>query len=140
MERTRLTLTVCFEAPFWIGLVERRTGQCYEVCKITFGAEPKDYEVWDYLLKNWRRLRFSPPVKRDAENEKPHNPKRLQREIRRQLQESSGIGTKAQQALQLQREQNKRERIIYSREQKEQEKQRRFALRQERRKQKHRGH
>ena len=128
MERTRITLTVCFEAPFWIGLVERRTGQCYEVCKITFGAEPKDYEVWDYLLKNWRRLRFSPPVKLAEEPEPIRNPKRLQREIRKQLQESAGIGTKAQQALQLQREQ------------KEQEKQRRFALRQERRKQKHRGH
>ena len=140
MERTRITLTVCFAAPFWIGLVERRTGQCYEVCKITFGAEPKDYEVWDYLLKNWRRLRFSLPVKLAEEPEPIRNPKRLQREIRKQLQESAGIGTKAQQALQLQREQNKRERKIYSREQKEQEKQRRFALRQERRKQKHRGH
>lgn len=140
MERTRITLTVCFEAPFWIGLVERRTGQRYEVCKITFGAEPRDYEVWDYLLKNWRRLRFSPPVKLAEEPEPIRNPKRLQRAIRRQLQESAGIGTKAQQALQLQREQNNRERKIYSREQKEQEKQRRFALRQERRKQKHRGH
>ena len=140
MERTYVTVTVCFEAPFWIGLVERRTGTRYEVCKITFGAEPKDYEVWEYLLKYWQQLRFSPPVKRDAENEKPHNPKRLQREIRRQLRESSGIGTKAQQALQLQREQNKQERQVRSREQKEQEKQRLFALRQERRKQKHRGH
>ena len=22
------------------------------VCKVVFGAEPKDYEVWEYLLKN----------------------------------------------------------------------------------------
>lgn len=140
MERTYVTVTVCFEAPFWIGLVERRTGMRYEVCKITFGAEPKDYEVWEYLLKYWQQLRFSPSIKLDAESEKPRNPKRLQREIRRQLRESSGIGTKAQQALQLQREQNKQERQVRSREQKEQEKQRLFALRQERRKQKHRGH
>lgn len=140
MERAQITLTVCFEAPFWIGLVERRTGRNYEVCKITFGAEPKDYEVWDFLLKNWCQLRFSPPVELDTEPKPTRNPKRLQREIRKQLRENAGIGTKAQQALQLSLEQNKLERKIHSREQKEREKKRQFELRQERRKQKHRGH
>lgn len=46
----RSTLTVFFENPFWVGVYERVDGDRYEVCKITFGAEPKDYEVWDYLL------------------------------------------------------------------------------------------
>ena len=41
-----------FEAPFWIGLYERTDGGKYEVCKITFGSEPKDYEVYEFLLKN----------------------------------------------------------------------------------------
>ncbi len=26
------------------------------VCKITFGAEPKDYEIYDFVLKNYYRL------------------------------------------------------------------------------------
>lgn len=37
------SLTILFEAPFWIGLYERTDGGKYEVCKITFGSEPKDY-------------------------------------------------------------------------------------------------
>ena len=35
------SLTILFEAPFWIGLYERTDNGKYEVCKITFGSEPK---------------------------------------------------------------------------------------------------
>ena len=45
------SLTILFEAPFWIGLYERMDNGKYEVCKITFGSEPKDYEVYEFLLK-----------------------------------------------------------------------------------------
>ena len=49
------SLTILFEAPFWIGLYERTDNGKYEVCKITFGSEPKDYEVYEFLLKNWHK-------------------------------------------------------------------------------------
>lgn len=132
------SLTILFEAPFWISLYERIDGDRYEVCKITFGAEPKDYEVYDFLLQNWRTLKFSPPLKADRIEERKINPKRMQREINNQLQDR-GIGTKAQQALKLQHEQNKLERKTKSREQREAEKERQYALRQEKKKAKHRG-
>lgn len=132
------SLTIMFEAPFWIGLYERYDDGKYEVCKITFGAEPKDYEVYDFLLKNYIKLKFSPPIKSEIMEEKKINPKRLQREINNQLQER-GIGTKAQQALKLQHEQNKLERKTKSREQREAEKERQYVLRQEKKKAKHRG-
>ena len=64
--------------------------------------------------------------------------KHMQREIQSQLQDK-GIGTKAQQALKLQHEQCKLERKTKSREQKEAEKDRQFAIRQEKKKAKHRG-
>lgn len=102
-------LTILFEAPFWVGLYERSEAARYEVCKITFGAEPKDYEVYEFMLQNWSRLEFSPVLAAGTVPERRINPKRMQRSIRSQLQER-GIGTKAQQALQLQREQNKQER------------------------------
>ena len=132
------SLTILFENPFWIGLYERFDDDKYEVCKITFGAEPKDYEVYDFLLSNWHMLKFSPPVKTESVIEHKINPKRMQREINSQL-ENKGIGTKAQQALKLQHEQNKIERKTQSREQKEAEKERQYALRQEKKKAKHRG-
>ena len=49
------SLTVFFEEPFWVGVYERQSGNRLEVCKITFGAEPKDYEVYDFLLRNDHR-------------------------------------------------------------------------------------
>lgn len=80
------SLTILFENPFWIGLFERIDGDKYEVCKITFGAEPKDYEVYDFLLKNWHKLKFSPPVKTEKIEKRKINPKRMQREINSQLE------------------------------------------------------
>ena len=131
-------IPVLFEDPFWICLYERTDGRKYEVCKITFGAEPKDYEVYDFLLKNHHRLKFSSPIKVESVEERRINPKRMQREINSRL-ENKGIGTKAQQALKLQHEQNKIERKTKSREQKYEEQERKYALRQEKKKAKHRG-
>lgn len=90
------------------------------------------------MLKNWHKLKFSPPVKIDRIKEQKINPKRMQREINSQL-ENKGIGTKAQQALKLQHEHNKTEKKVKSREQRDAEKQYQFALWQEKKKAKHRG-
>lgn len=106
---TYCTLTVFFEGPFWVGVYEREEGERYEACKITFGAEPRDCEVWDFLLHSWEDLVFSPPVDIREREERRRNPKRVQREIRDKLREP-GVGTKAQQALNLQREQGRLER------------------------------
>ena len=88
-------------------------------------------------INNYYRLRFSPAVATDVK-EVGRNPKRVQREVRKQVQ-NTGIGTKSQQALKLQQEQLKTERKIVSREQKEAEKQRQFELKRQKRKEKHRG-
>ena len=130
-------LTVYFEDPFWVGVFERAENGKLSVCKATFGAEPKDYDVWDFVLNNYYRLRFSPQVDADIKK-RPANPKRMQREARRQT-EAAGVGTKSQQALQMQREENKLERKVISRMQREAEKQRQFELRQQKKKEKHRG-
>lgn len=90
------------------------------------------------FAKNWNSLKFSPPIKSEITEERKINPKRMQREINNQLQ-NKGMGTKAQQALKLQHEQNKMERKVKSKEQREVEKERQYALRQEKRKAKHRG-
>ena len=130
--------TVLFEDPFWIGLYTREDGGRYTVCKITFGAEPKDYEVYEFLLGHWSELIFSPPVKSTQKSENRINPKRMQRLIRRQAADT-GVGTKAQQALSLQREQGKLARQAQSKAQRKAEAERRFALRQKKRLEKHRG-
>ena len=62
----------------------------------------------------------------------------MQREIKKQMS-NTGIGTKSQQALKLQHEQYKTERKKKNREQKQAEEQRLFELRQQKKKEKHRG-
>jgi len=134
----RCSLTVLFEAPFWVGLYERYDGRRYEVCKVTFGAEPRDNQVYEFFLANWRRLSFSPPSRTEKDGERRINPKRMKREIRDSLLDR-GVGTKAQQALKLQYEQNKEERRKRGREERQLEKDRQFDLRREKKKEKHKG-
>ena len=133
------SLTVMFEDPFWIGLFEMTDNEGLHVCKVTFGAEPTEKEVMEYIDQNWHRLRFSQAVEAPPTTENRKNPKRQLREAKKQMQ-SQGIGTKSQQALKLQQEQNKTERKQRSKAEREAEKQRQFDLRQAKKKEKHKGH
>lgn len=119
--------------------MERVEDGSLSVCKVTFGGEPKDYEVWEFLLQHYYELKFSPEVDARPRPSAADNPKRRQRSIKKQLQ-STGVGTKAQQALAAQREEMGAMRKTVSREQREAEKQRQFALRAQKRKEKHKGH
>ena len=131
METGYANLTVRFEDPFWVLLYERGGGGVY--------AEPKDQEVYAFLLENWRSLRFSPPVAAKGPLERKVSPKRARREAQRAVRPAA-IGTKAQQALALQREEGKAARIRQSRQEREAEEERKFALRQEKRREKRKGH
>lgn len=137
MDKVSGRLTVYFEEPFWVGVFERISEGKLSVCKVTFGAEPKDYEIYHFILENHYQLKFSPAVAAEVK-EAGRNPKRVQREVHKQVQ-NTGIGTKSQQALKLQQEQLKTERKAVSRERQEAEKQRRFELKQRKKKEKHRG-
>ena len=138
MEKTSSRLTVFFEDPFWVGVFERVVEGKLSVCKVTFGAEPKDREVWEFVLTRYHELKFSPAVETEVK-QIADNPKRRKRNAEKQLQHT-GIGTKSQQALQRQREEQKTERKQITKERKDAEKQRQFELKQQKRKEKHNGH
>lgn len=138
MDKVSGKLTVYFEEPFWVGIFERIENGKLSVAKVTFGAEPKDYEVQEYIQKYYASLKFSPAVDAVVKDIK-RNPKRMQREVKRKMQET-GIGTKSQQALKLQQKQNKQERKIRSREKKEAEELRMFEMKQQKKREKHKGH
>lgn len=105
MDRGISKLSVFFENPFWVGVFEKyEKGQLY-VCKVTFGSEPKDGEIFEFILKNYYNLKFSPSVDFVISDRKI-NPKKLQCNIKKG-QTKSYIGTKSQQALKLQHEQIK---------------------------------
>lgn len=137
MSKASGRLTVYFEDPFWIGVFERTEHGRLSAAKVTFGSEPGDWEICEFIGKYYYSLRFSPEVEISG-RERRKNPKRAQRDAKRQLQET-GIGTKSQQALKLQQEQNKRERRAKRRAKKQAEADRRFSIKQQKKKEKRRG-
>ena len=90
------------------------------------------------ILKKYNQLNFSPAVE-NVVIEKQKSYKKRQRDARKQVQ-LQGVGTKSQQALKLQHEQNKQEHISQSKKQKELDKMRLFALKQQKKREKHKGH
>lgn len=93
------SLTVYFENPFWVGVFERIDGGKLSAVKVTFGSEPKDCEIYEFVLSRYYELQFGSEVDTLVKNVKT-NPKRIQREIHRQMR-NTGVGTKSQQALKL---------------------------------------
>ncbi|MBN1051784.1 MULTISPECIES: YjdF family protein [Clostridium] len=133
-------LTVLFNEPFWIGVFEIEEDEYYKVSKVTFGSEPKESEIFDFVLKNYYSLKF---ILQEVEDEKylkkRENPKRVQRAIKKELK-SKGIGTKAQIAIKEQYETNKIQRKKKSKEENESEQIRKFQIKQNKKKEKHKGH
>lgn len=139
---TSSTLTVLHDGQFWVGVFEHADEGRYGACRVVFGAtEPTDPELLAFVCARWARLPFDylGAAESVADAALAHaNPKRRQREARKQV-ERAGIGTKAQQALSAAYEARKEERASEARDRRQEEAERRFALKQQKRKQKHRG-
>lgn len=137
MDKVYSALTVYFEEPYWVGVFERSFMNKLSAVKVTFGAEPSDSEIYAFILNSYGELSFSPAVAADAKKE-IKNPKRLQREVHR-LTSQVGVGTKSQQALKLLQEQRKNDRKAKKKDNKLLDQKRRFELKQQKRKDRHRG-
>ena len=138
MGRVSVKLTVYFEDPFWVGIFERSIDEKLSVCKVIFGAEPKDNEVLELVLNRYSKLKYSTEIQYEKVFKEKVNPKRVQRDVKKQLN-NKGVGTKSQQALKLQQEKNKTIRKIKTKEQKELEKEKMYSLKQQKKREKHKG-
>jgi len=132
-------LTVYFENPFWVGVFERQEGDQLSVCRVVFGPEPKDYEVYAFVEDMYFRLPFSRGLETEENKCKRINPKRLQRQIKKAT-ENRGIRTKAQEAIQQERDTRKSESKKHAKAVREEQKRLRFQEKQEKKKQKKKGH
>ena len=138
MGRVSVKLTVYFENPFWIGIFERSIDEKLSVCKVIFGAEPKDNEIFEFVLNRYSKLKYSPEIQYEKVFKEKVNPKRVQRDVKKQLN-NNGVGTKSQQALKLQQEQNKTIKKMKTKEQKELKKEKLYSLKQQKKREKHKG-
>lgn len=105
--------------------------------KITFGPEPKGYEMYGFLAKEYCGLRSSPAVAATV-SRYLKNPKRVERQVRGGPR-GLNMGIESQQALKLRHEQIKAGRKAVSREKGEAEARRQFELKQQKKKEKRRG-
>jgi len=138
MNKVKGKLVVFFENPFWVGVFERECEGKLSACKVTFGAKPQDYDLRKFIFENYDKLQFSSSVISAIDVREHVNPKRLQRQVKKEMATAT-IGTKSQKALKLQQEERKRLRKKRSKEQREAEKDRQFKLRQQKRREKHKG-
>ncbi|MCH4184167.1 MAG: YjdF family protein [Eggerthellaceae bacterium] len=135
------TLTICFEAPFWVGVVESEDDEGrYRVAKHTFGSEPTDPEVGVFIHEQWNELHFTDELQVRKSGGTKISYKRMQRMIAKEVASHARRGTKAQQALAEARDVASTERKHRSAAVKREKQEERFLQRTDKRKRKHRGH
>lgn len=137
MYPVQIKLTVLFDGMFWIGIFERVTDQQLEVAKFVFGAEPKETELYEWIGRYYFQLKFSPTVSYQNKIERSLNPKRAKRIAKKQMLQS--IGTKSQQVLCLQREQQQKIQKRESKRKYEADKDWKLAKKRSKRLEKHKG-
>lgn len=135
-----ISLTVYFDDPFWVGVVERQTEAELQVTRHVFGAEPGAAELWVFVLHqlDWTGQERVCTVQSEPPAPLTIGPKRVAREAAR-LRMQRGCSTKAQQALQQQHEQHKQERKQRSKAAREVEEEQRWQVARQRAKARHRG-
>lgn len=134
--------TIFFDKRFWVGTFERTDKEGYAVARHIFGAEPADPEVHEFVLNHFHELRFGEAREITIEIQRM-NPKRVQREVRREMariKDTTKPSTLAQDYMREELEKKKKERKKISSAEKQARKDEQFQLKQVKRKEKHRGH
>jgi hypothetical protein len=86
-----IVLQVFFDDPFWVGLFALSENNSIKYCRVVFGKEPSDAELYNYLLKNYYRLKFTESESTIQQKSVCDNPKRRQRQISKELHNNTGV-------------------------------------------------
>ena len=109
-----------------------------QVAKVTFGTEPSDQMVLHWILRQFHLLVFSPAVAIKARPKAMRFKRRMR--LARQESQAKGVGTKAMQAISKQHEARKNQQTALARQERQRKAAKKYALKQQKRKEKHRGH
>lgn len=134
--------TIYFERQFWIAAFERTDKEGYTAARHIFGAEPSDSEVYHFILNHYHELKFGELKNIEVQIHRM-NPKRLQREVRREMEkikESSKPSTLAQDYMREEIEKKKKMKKSQSSAEKLARKEMQFDLKQQKKKEKQKGH
>lgn len=137
------TMTVYFDDPFWVAVLEVLDGDRVRATRHVFGAEPTDPELYEFLLRHGGGLlacaQQSPAVAVPQAPPAPRNPKRMARAAARAAAEARP-STAAQEAVKKATELRKRASAERGRELREAHAEHRRELRRAKSRARHRGH
>ena len=136
-----MRLTILFDAPYWIGLLEWEEAGLLYAARHIFGAEPSDQEIYHFVQHDLLRLHAQVTIGVPIESRSAThmNPKRMQRAIRRAIA-ADGIPDKAFEAMRLQIEQHKIERRQISKAERDAERSHQREMAHAKARARHRGH
>lgn len=137
-----IKVIIFFDKRYWVGTFERTDKEGYAVARHIFGAEPADPEVYEFVLHHYQDLKFGEPKEFTLEI-KRMNPKRVQKEVRREMErmkETTKPSTFAQNYMREELEKKKLQKKLQSSAEKQARKEEQFALKQQKKKEKQRGH
>ncbi|GLW23265.1 hypothetical protein Mame01_33080 [Microbispora amethystogenes] len=109
-----VSLSVYFESPFWVGVLEIVEDGELRATRFVLGAEPTGPELYEFLMRHGvallERAEAAPSVpleERGERGERPVNPKRAAKLAARAAARVTRRGTAAQEALRLELESTK---------------------------------
>lgn len=64
-EASRIALTVSYEEPYWIGVIEREKGGEKQIARKTFETEPSQLDLYRWIQSRYpRTLQFIPFIEK----------------------------------------------------------------------------
>ncbi|MGP0690468.1 YjdF family protein [Priestia aryabhattai] len=136
-----MSLTIYHDGQFWVGIIEVVEDGKLRAFRYVFGAEPKDTEILDFIyykLLNIINQSVHSGLDVKGKSDKKINPKRLQRQVAKQINKV-GVSTKAQEAMKQEYEEKKKSKKKRAKQYREELKAQKYLMKKQKAKAKHKG-
>ncbi|WP_318619095.1 YjdF family protein [Priestia megaterium] len=136
-----MSLTIYHDGQFWVGIIEVVEDGKLRAFRYVFGAEPKDTEILDFIyykLLNIINQSVHSGLDVKGKSDKKINPKRLQRQVAKQINKV-GVSTKAQEAMKQEYEEKKKSKKKRAKQYREELKDQKYLMKKQKAKAKHKG-
>ncbi|GAB1801534.1 YjdF family protein [Priestia megaterium] len=136
-----MSLTIYHDGQFWVGIIEVVEDGKLRAFRYVFGTEPKDTEILDFIyykLLNIINQSVHSGIDVEGKSDKKINPKRLQRQVAKQINKV-GVSTKAQEAMKQEYEEKKKSKKKRAKQYGEELKDQKYLMKKQKAKAKHKG-
>jgi len=136
-----MSLTIYHDGQFWVGIIEVVEDGKLRAFRYVFGTEPKDTEILDFIyykLLNIINQSVHSGIDVEGKSDKKINPKRLQRQVAKQINKV-GVSTKAQEAMKQEYEEKKKSKKKRAKQYREELKDQKYLMKKQKAKSKHKG-